>query len=87
MKNDRNNTYFEYSVNLLRMLLGMELITKEEYNKIIAISEDHYGTKIYCVESKKSSAFRWMFPNSCGTCLCCQQANQWAVSAERSKTQ
>ena len=26
-----------------------EHITKEEYNKIVAISEDHYGTKIFSV--------------------------------------
>lgn len=49
MKNDSNNASFVYSVNLLQMLLGVELITEEEYNKIVAISEDHYGTKIYCV--------------------------------------
>ena len=49
MKNDTNNSSFVYSVNLLRMLLGMELITEEEYNKIVAISEDHHGAKIYCV--------------------------------------
>lgn len=49
MKNDSNNASFVYSVNLLRMLLGMELITEEEYNKIVAISEAHYGAKIYCV--------------------------------------
>ena len=49
MKNDSNNASFVYSVNLLRMLLGMELITDDEYNKIVAISEDYYGTKIYCV--------------------------------------
>ena len=49
MKNDSNNASFVYSVNLLRMLLDMELITEDEYNKIVAISEDHYGTKIYCV--------------------------------------
>lgn len=49
MKNDSNNASFVYCVNLLRMLLGMELITKEEYNKIVAISEGYYGTKIYCV--------------------------------------
>ena len=49
MKKDSNNASFVYSVNLLRMLLGMELITKEEYNKIVAISEDHYGTKIFFV--------------------------------------
>jgi len=49
MKKDSNNASFVYSVNLLRMLLGMELITKEEYNKIVAISEDHYSTKIFSV--------------------------------------
>ena len=38
MKNDTNNSSFVCSVNLLRMLLGMELITEEEYNKIVAIS-------------------------------------------------
>lgn len=52
MKNDCNNASFVYSVNLLRMLLGMELITKEEYNKIVAISEDHYGTKIFPSDQK-----------------------------------
>ena len=35
MKNDSNNASFVYSVNLLRMLLGMELITEDEYNKIV----------------------------------------------------
>ena len=49
MKNDSNNASFVYCVNLLRMLLGMELITEDEYNKFVAISEDYYGTKIYCV--------------------------------------
>ena len=49
MKSDSNNASFVYSVNLLRMLLGMELITEDEYNKIVAISEDHYSAKIYCV--------------------------------------
>lgn len=34
---------------MAEMLLGMELITEDEYNKIVAISEDHYGAKIYCV--------------------------------------
>lgn len=49
MKNDNNNASFVYSVNLLRMLLSMELITEDEYKKIVEISEDHYGAKIYCV--------------------------------------
>ena len=36
---------------------------------------------------KKTSDFRWMFPNSCGICLCCRKANQRAAPAERSKAQ
>lgn len=45
---DRNNAAFAYSVNLLKMLLKMQLITEEEYNRIIDISSAHYGTeKIY----------------------------------------
>lgn len=52
MKNDTNNSSFVYSVNLLRMLLGMELITEEEYNKIVAISEDHYGAKYIASDPK-----------------------------------
>ena len=57
MKNDTNNASFVYSVNLLRMLLGMELITEEEYNKIAAISEEHYGTKIIVSDLKNLSIF------------------------------
>ena len=57
MKNDANNASFVYSVNLLRMLLGMELITEEEYNKIAAISEEHYGTKIIVSDLKNLSIF------------------------------
>lgn len=52
MKKDSNNASFVYSVNLLRMLLGMELITKEEYNKIVAISKDHYGIKFFPFDQK-----------------------------------
>ncbi len=44
-----NHSSFVYSVNLLRMLLGMQLITQEEYERIITISADYYGTEIYCV--------------------------------------
>lgn len=44
-----NNASFAYSVNLLRMLLGMELITKDEYDKILKISAEHYGTELVCV--------------------------------------
>ena len=48
MTNDINNSAFVYSVNLLRLLLKMQLITQEEYERILQISAAHYGTeKIY----------------------------------------
>ncbi|WP_160579258.1 SHOCT domain-containing protein [Acutalibacter intestini] len=48
MTNDINNSAFVYSVNLLRLLLKMQLITQEEYERILEISAAHYGTeKIY----------------------------------------
>lgn len=47
---DTNNASFCYSVNLLRMLLDMKLITKEEYDRIIEISATHYGTEKYVSE-------------------------------------
>lgn len=47
--NDKNNAAFIYSVNLLRMLLDMGLITNEEYEKIVDISATHYGTKNICL--------------------------------------
>ena len=48
MNNDINNSAFCYSVNMLRLLLKMQLITQEEYERILQISTAHYGTeKIY----------------------------------------
>ncbi|MCI9544053.1 MAG: hypothetical protein HFE93_07660 [Acutalibacter muris] len=48
MNNDINNSAFLYSVNMLRLLLKMQLITQEEYERILQISAAHYGTeKIY----------------------------------------
>lgn len=44
-----SNASFVYSLNLLRMLLQMELITKDEYDKIIKISAEHHGTDLICV--------------------------------------
>ena len=45
---DINNSAFIYSVNMLRLLLKMQLITQEEYERILEISAAHYGTeKIY----------------------------------------
>lgn len=48
-KTDSNNSAFCYSINMLRLLLGMKLITQDEYNRITAISAKHYDTEIYCV--------------------------------------
>lgn len=50
-KNDAavKNSSFVYGVNMLRMLLVMKLITKEEYEKIVRISAEYYGVNIYCV--------------------------------------
>ncbi len=48
MNTDINNSAFCYSVNMLRLLLKMQLITQEEYERILQISVAHYGTeKIY----------------------------------------
>ena len=48
MNNDINNSAFCYSVNMLRLLLKMQLITQEEYECILQTSAAHYGTeKIY----------------------------------------
>lgn len=45
MNKDQNNASFAYSVNLLRLLLGIRLINKEEYEKIVRISAAHYDTE------------------------------------------
>ena len=48
MNTDINNSAFCYSINMLRLLLKMQLITQEEYERILEISAAHYGTeKIY----------------------------------------
>lgn len=47
--NDRNNAAFYYSVNLLNLLLKMEFITEEEYERIVQISAAHYGAENICV--------------------------------------
>ena len=46
---DLNNESFAYSVSMLRMLLRMKLITKEEYDQIAHISAEFYGVEVYCV--------------------------------------
>ena len=48
MNTDINNSAFCYSVNMLRLLLKMQLITPEEYERILQISAAHYNIeKIY----------------------------------------
>ena len=45
---DISNSAFIYSVNMLRLLLKMQIITQDEYVRILQISAAHYGTeKIY----------------------------------------
>lgn len=48
MKQDHNNSAYAYSVGLLKMLLEMQLITKEEYHKIVRISAAYYDTENIC---------------------------------------
>ena len=43
---DKNNAAFYYSVNMLRALLAMKLITEEEYKKIVIINAEHYGVEL-----------------------------------------
>ena len=42
---DKNNVAYYYSVNMLRLLQGMMLITEEECRRIAEICAAHYGTK------------------------------------------
>ena len=44
-----NNSSFVYSISLMRMLLKMELITKDEYDKILKISAENYSADLVCV--------------------------------------
>ncbi len=39
----QNNAMFYYSVIMLKRLLQMNLLTKEEYEKIVNISAEHYA--------------------------------------------
>ncbi|MBO5737459.1 MAG: hypothetical protein J6S04_06585 [Clostridia bacterium] len=43
---DQNNASFYYSVNMLRALLAMKLITEEEYKKIVKLNAEYYGVEI-----------------------------------------
>lgn len=48
-RTDINNTSFAYSVNLLKMLLAMQLVTEDEYERITQISAEHYGADLIYV--------------------------------------
>ena len=48
-RTDINNTSFAYNVNLLKMLLAMQLITEDEYERITQISAEHYGADLIYV--------------------------------------
>ena len=48
-RTDINNTSFAYSVNLLKMLLAMQLITEDKYERITQISAEHYGADLIYV--------------------------------------
>lgn len=48
-KKDIDNSSFAYSVSLLKMLLAMQLITEDEYEKIVRISAEHYGAELIYV--------------------------------------
>lgn len=48
-RTDINNTSFAYSVNLLKMLLAMQLITEDEYERITQVSAEHYGADLIYV--------------------------------------
>ena len=42
---DKKNAAYVYSVNLLRMLTCIELLSEEEYQRIVAISAKFYNTE------------------------------------------
>lgn len=48
-RTDKKNAAFAYSVNLLKLLLTMKLITEDEYKRIVRISAAHYNTENICV--------------------------------------
>ena len=47
---DKKNAAFYYSVNMLRLLLRAELLTKAEYKQILKLSAEHYGCERIVVD-------------------------------------
>lgn len=43
---DKNNASFAYGVNMLRLLLSMKLISREEYKRIVKIQTEYYGVRL-----------------------------------------
>lgn len=64
--NNKNGASLAYGLNMLRLLLSMKLITKEEYNNIVQLQAEHYDPKKSYVFSFNSRHSRWMYANSCG---------------------
>ena len=48
-RTDINNASFAYGISLLRMLLDMNLITQDEYERITRIGAEYYDTEVVCV--------------------------------------
>ena len=48
-RTDIKTASFAYGISLLRMLLDMNLITQDEYEKITRISAAYYDTDVVCV--------------------------------------
>lgn len=48
-RTDINNASFAYGISLLRMLLDMNLITQDEYERITRICAEYYDTEVVCV--------------------------------------
>lgn len=49
-RKDIDNASFVYSVSLIRLLLGLQLINEEEYEKIVRISAAHYNAENICLK-------------------------------------
>lgn len=49
--NDINNAAFYYSVNMLRTLCILDLLSEDECRRILEISAKHYNVDLYMSES------------------------------------
>lgn len=41
-KTDINNSAYYYGINMLRLLLSMQHISEDEYDKILQLEAEHY---------------------------------------------